>query len=166
MGEGKGSWGADEAMWNPGTRRRGSRGELQGPCNHCFATGAILCISVQTASACAVTALLQVSSLLLRTGHCYARTSEYKSNSPLPQACLCPMMCSASGSLRMWSSCSVISCAFAVQIHLSGARAQAASLCCAMLVAPASCAPALLARFVPSSCLPTCLTPSLVIIKV
>ncbi|KAL0044196.1 hypothetical protein WJX82_003756 [Trebouxia sp. C0006] len=34
--EGRGPWG-EEAFWNPGGRRRGGRGELQGPCNHCFA---------------------------------------------------------------------------------------------------------------------------------
>ena len=34
-----GSWGVEEGFWNPGGRRRGSRGELQGPCNHCFAEG-------------------------------------------------------------------------------------------------------------------------------
>ena len=44
MGERKEPWGPDEAMWNPGTRRRGVRGELQGPCNHCFATGRRLCL--------------------------------------------------------------------------------------------------------------------------
>lgn len=32
--------GVEEGFWNPGGRRRGSRGELQGPCNHCFAEGA------------------------------------------------------------------------------------------------------------------------------
>jgi len=36
--EGRGPWG-EEAFWNPGGRRRGGRGELQGPCNHCFAEG-------------------------------------------------------------------------------------------------------------------------------
>ena len=34
-----GSWGVEEGFWNPGGRRRGGRGELQGPCNHCFAEG-------------------------------------------------------------------------------------------------------------------------------
>ena len=31
--------GVEEGFWNPGGRRRGGRGELQGPCNHCFAEG-------------------------------------------------------------------------------------------------------------------------------
>lgn len=29
----------EEGFWNPGGRRRGNRGELQGPCNHCFVEG-------------------------------------------------------------------------------------------------------------------------------
>ena len=36
--EGKAPWGED-GFWNPSGRRRGGRGELQGPCNHCFAEG-------------------------------------------------------------------------------------------------------------------------------
>ena len=35
-----GGWEVEEGFWNPGGRRRGGRGELQGPCNHCFAEGA------------------------------------------------------------------------------------------------------------------------------
>ena len=38
-GEARGPWGMEEGFWNPGGRRRGGRGELQGPCNHCFAEG-------------------------------------------------------------------------------------------------------------------------------
>ena len=35
----EGSWGADEGLLTPGGKRRGARGKLQGPCNHCFAQG-------------------------------------------------------------------------------------------------------------------------------
>ena len=38
----RGNLGGEEGFWNPGGRRRGGRGELQGPCNHCFAEGAFV----------------------------------------------------------------------------------------------------------------------------
>ncbi len=39
----------EEGFWNPGGRRRGGRGELQGPCNHCFAEGeTVICFMFVT----------------------------------------------------------------------------------------------------------------------